>query len=478
MPAVDSREVEHLYEAWLRDSGAREVARPHSPAGGAGHLVVSARGDAGLVRLVASPTGTGTTLWVDAFESLGSGLELRAPALMRALADALAVSDAGMPVSPQALPVDAQDAAERLLGYLWSDARALPLVVCTRNAGEDVVTWRARADDLARTFAGAAVVVALGRAGEGLLRDRLGPHLGVWGGALRTYLPDVHPALGQEESYRLAPVLPYVRAREPSTAHRVLSRSISRVAFGRDAPPLPPATPGPAPRAEPGPSSVAVELQGGLAAALARLERTEGDVDRLDEAITLIGSRINALVDRLEQEDVLTPEQDDEEDPAQAVRRCGEAVVQAEDALEGLVIGADTWDAADRLDAHPGRGIWARRAWRALRALNEYVEARRGADPPASFLAFCHDTGAFYANRVTLRESATVQQDPRFRERRVFAVDAAVRQDSRVFMEAHVAIGSGEPPAPRLYFYDDTHGPTKKVHIGYLGEHLPNTRTN
>jgi hypothetical protein len=42
-------------------------------------------------------------------------------------------------------------------------------------------------------------------------------------------------------------------------------------------------------------------------------------------------------------------------------------------------------------------------------------------------------------------------------------------------MEAHLKIAGGLL-GPRLYFYDDTSGLTGKVHVGYIGAHLPTAR--
>jgi hypothetical protein len=45
-------------------------------------------------------------------------------------------------------------------------------------------------------------------------------------------------------------------------------------------------------------------------------------------------------------------------------------------------------------------------------------------------------------------------------------------------MSEHIRIGSGRPPAPRLYFFDDTAGHSGQVYVGYIGRHLPNLQTN
>ena len=50
-----------------------------------------------------------------------------------------------------------------------------------------------------------------------------------------------------------------------------------------------------------------------------------------------------------------------------------------------------------------------------------------------------------------------------------------------ITMLVHLKISEGGGNlAPRVYFYDDTNGPTKKVHVGLVGPHylVPNKSTN
>ena len=42
-------------------------------------------------------------------------------------------------------------------------------------------------------------------------------------------------------------------------------------------------------------------------------------------------------------------------------------------------------------------------------------------------------------------------------------------------MLAHIRISQGES-SPRLHFLDDTRDKTGKIHIGYIGPHLPTAR--
>ncbi|WP_255491855.1 MULTISPECIES: hypothetical protein [unclassified Actinotalea] len=47
-------------------------------------------------------------------------------------------------------------------------------------------------------------------------------------------------------------------------------------------------------------------------------------------------------------------------------------------------------------------------------------------------------------------------------------------------MESHLKISEGGGDiAPRVYFYDDTAGAIRKVHVGFVGPHylVPNTRS-
>lgn len=46
-------------------------------------------------------------------------------------------------------------------------------------------------------------------------------------------------------------------------------------------------------------------------------------------------------------------------------------------------------------------------------------------------------------------------------------------------MESHLKISEGGGNlAPRVYFFDDTDGPTRMVHIGFVGPHdlVPNSK--
>lgn len=130
------------------------------------------------------------------------------------------------------------------------------------------------------------------------------------------------------------------------------------------------------------------------------------------------------------------------------------------------------------LDRGQEAASWLRRTWLTLLKLEEYARVKAAGARGASYVnfwAFVKDFGSEYVTEkhVTLSESATVQADPVMRRSRTFDTPSGPQ-----FFEAHVDIGSGKPPAPRLHFWDDTDGPSGKVFVGYVGPHLKNKSTN
>lgn len=89
--------------------------------------------------------------------------------------------------------------------------------------------------------------------------------------------------------------------------------------------------------------------------------------------------------------------------------------------------------------------------------------------------------GAMIARtRVAMGENDKIISHPVWFRSRVFPVPRWVSEDGQAFMGAHVRIGGGKPPAPRLHFLDDTSRTDElgRVYVGYVGPHLPNGHTN
>lgn len=160
-----------------------------------------------------------------------------------------------------------------------------------------------------------------------------------------------------------------------------------------------------------------------------------------------------------------------------------EVLIEARESLPHIVVG-DTDGAAARLDVdHPAQSrTWAAKAWDSLRALEDFARARSGGEFSGGFYEWCtHGSSGrltIPTGMLSMRESKSVVTRSKFSDRRTFAVPPEVNPGGQVLMESHVKLRPVGYPAPRMYFHDDSGGATGKIWIGYLGEHLPNTRTN
>ncbi|AWS46170.1 hypothetical protein [Streptosporangium sp. 'caverna'] len=160
-----------------------------------------------------------------------------------------------------------------------------------------------------------------------------------------------------------------------------------------------------------------------------------------------------------------------------------EALLEARENLHHIVVG-DTDGVAARLDLdHPAQcRTWAAKAWDALRALDDFAKARSRGEFAGGFYDWCaHGSPGRFTiptGMLSMRESKTVASRHKFSAPRTFAVPPEVNPIGQVLMEAHIKLRPIGYPAPRMYFHDDSGGATGKIWIGYLGDHLPNTRTN
>ncbi|BCJ32297.1 hypothetical protein Asera_64050 [Actinocatenispora sera] len=156
--------------------------------------------------------------------------------------------------------------------------------------------------------------------------------------------------------------------------------------------------------------------------------------------------------------------------------------------LPGVQILADPRHTV-KLDSAPKAALWRRRTLQVLRTLSAYVQAKHaaradgrpaGADLATLFsFVRSQQPGALISMRgVAPRESDAVVNTPRLAAHRYFPVPPEVDPTGTLMYVAHIAIGSGRNLAPRLYFHDDTDGPTGQLYVGYIGPHLPNTHTS
>lgn len=447
------------------------------------------------VRLTAIDGGKNERwLWVDLERVAGPGSvrpPLAAPKLVRDLID----SGVDPKVDQVRLEADWYGVPPKgLAGVIRNAQRTLPLVVLSEGPGGFTPTT-ARAEKVAHALCGAAQVLVLPASEIDAFKAAIGDELAVWGGAARIYLPNAGPAGLRPDRHR------YLRHEQlegdPKRAVQLISSILSATITARRPPEIY--------------ERVRREL---------RLGRSESDAELLEyaeEEIARLTADLDEANGRLEQmgEELLDTQVDLEEavedstrlrnqlkvmlsdlgsripsgqvgepgvDLARDVSSMSEAVKLARELLDGVVIPAGVERDLDDLDSHLNARAWAELTWRGLRALHLYAEA----DYDGNFKEWCLRSGdpwAWPANdkKLAMRESESVETGKRLREQRRLPVDERVDPTGRVHMWAHLKIseGGGEM-APRVYFHDDTRGPTGKVHVGFIGPHryMENTKTN
>lgn len=383
------------------------------------------------------------------------------------------------------------ETVDSLVQVLNDPARAVPVVVLSRDHVATPTVNRRRAEALTRELLGLAPVYVLEGSATSELNSKLDAGLHVVGGAARTYLPGIghggslmrrHRVLGgsrlredlQGSSRLLAePLRRQALATRPPAAYRDHGRLLLR-RLGSDVDEdallndlLTAEQTAEEARSE------AKELREDLewqAMADADTERTlhqaRARLRWLESLLAEQGRHVQGEA---------TPAQDD-------VDIAGfEDVLAAASRLTHVVFGK-VGGGALALDQYPQAESWARKAWRSLVALDEYARTR--ADGwSGDFRAWCiepadSNPAVVPVGWVALRESDSVNDNPKYRDARTFPVPESVHEDDRIYMPAHIKIVEGGRPAPRLHFHDDTSGATKKIYVGHLGPHLPNDQTN
>lgn len=159
-----------------------------------------------------------------------------------------------------------------------------------------------------------------------------------------------------------------------------------------------------------------------------------------------------------------------------------EAVDCAREFLNGVVMPDGIEHDVKDMDSNSMGRVWAQGVWQGLRALSVYAEEEFDGD----FRQWCASGHHMYSwsasqKKLAMRESESTESSQKFRDQRTFPIAREVTESGSEVMVAHLKISAGGSPLiPRIYFYDDTRGPTGVVHVGYIGphKHVENTRTN
>ena len=478
-----------------------------------------------LTLTVATDTGGPTWVRLEAeYQAVGSGVrtpsKVPVPEIARSLLPLLDASDGPVPVhnGPRVITAAEVDA---LIDELCDPERRLPTVVASVPANLDLEEWLAgTVRPLCHQLPGLATLYVLDPAARTEFNVALEYH-SVYGGAVRTYLPEVDPASRYDGARH--PVMPRRRIEEDlRRAAGLIAREPRRLAAEL---PLPaPLAAVPVLRVPPTPrrlDALTEPATGHLAAGRAADEQL-ADEQRQD------GCDQQARADELERvrhslrhsrrrEHRLRTESDEQYATLRHVsaqvrvlagRLCsgtgpGATAVDLTRIAEEARAEEDSAPATfaeviDRLPEFPlltftgdqkaalaldGLGTcagWARLTWEGLTALQEYARAAVRGEAGGDFKQWCEHTPAgchhFPPRKAVRGESQTVFSHTKWKRERMLPVPESVDSSRRAFMGAHLRIGGGRT-APRLHYLDDCSG-SGRIYVGYIGLHLTNTRTN
>ncbi|WP_157531612.1 MULTISPECIES: hypothetical protein [unclassified Kitasatospora] len=444
-----------------------------------------------LTLTLASATPDGPTEVRLEAEYLAAGSALRAggrvpvPDLVRALLPLLDATDGPAQIGAAPRLVRPAD-VEALIDELCDPERRLPVLVASLPPSTAPGAWLAETLlPLTRQLTGLAALHLLDHEALPLFNVALEYHK-VYGGAVRTYLPEVDPACRADGARH--PVLPRHRIEEDvRRAAALLAREPRRLATDLPLPALLAAVPVYRAPAE--------SRNTGSPPAEHRTDQEVDAAERQARADELQRVR-HSLHRSRRRERFLSAANEDRSGlrhPAGlslpgrlcTVRPCdgspgsfGELVGRfAEFPL--LEFTGDQKEALALDGQYAGTG-WARLTWEGLTALQEYASAAVRGEAGGDFKQWCEHTPAgchrFPPRKAVRGESRTVESHTKWKRERMLPVPECVDSSRRAFMGAHLRIGGGRT-APRLHYLDDCSG-SGRIYVGYIGLHLTNTRTN
>ncbi|MQS12316.1 hypothetical protein F7Q99_08415 [Streptomyces kaniharaensis] len=429
--------------------------------------------------------------------STGNGLRtpcrVPVPELARALLPLLDATDgpAAVQLAPRVITAAEVDG---LIDELCDPERRLPTVVASVPVNLLVDRWvDAVVRPLCRQLPGLATAYVLDPAARTGFNVALEYHT-VYGGAVRTYLPDVDPASRQDGARH--PVLARGRIEQDlRRAAGLLAREPRRLAAELPLPPalaavpvlrIPPPQPRPDAASPADPADAGAEL-----AALAREEQQDraeqqARADELERVRrTLSRERRVRARSRVRPSRICAGPAAAPRTPGGPPRRagCPDTFTELIARLGEFPLLTFTGDQKIALaldDVQRAGSGWARLAWDGLTALQEYAEAAVRGEAGGDFKQWCEHTPdgchRFPPRKAVRGESRTVFSHTKWKRERMLPVPECVDASRRAFMGAHLRIGGGRT-APRLHYLDDCSG-SGRIYVGYIGLHLTNTRTN
>jgi len=392
------------------------------------------------------------------------------------------------PTRLMATPVQVQshDVAD-LVGDIVDSQRTVPVVVITLGTLDRLADVQKRSEHAARRLAGLARVVYLAGPAIARLNDALGEELRVLPGGIRTYFPGA----GQENDvagrHRYEPAVRVARH------ERAASDALAELIFPRSASQRPPAVYRQSLRVLfSSRSSADVEaffdemvgeiedLQERLNQALQDLEVARGQHEAAIKELDDSAKRVSWLEQRLAESGdyvrgVATPEDDD-------VTSLQEVADFVRAKFKHLTFSAGADSDLARLDAHANASNWARKSLQAFQALDEYARLKQAGDLSGDFRSANMDSrlgqATIQVGWIAMNESETTTNNTDFRQARTFVIEQADGRQVSTYMPAHVKIAEGGQPCPRIHFHVEEAVGFVRIHIGWFGDHLKNSRTS
>lgn len=365
-----------------------------------------------------------------------------------------------------------------LVETLRNPKRALPYIVFTEPEHSQF-PWRSIAKTVARRSEGTAVTVTLDALAAMELRRCLGD-LAVWDGAVRFYATRPVDSTSSGVAHRF-----YRADRIAQGSGGVMDRLVGAAAEQSSRRRVPERMRELTRSAESSDSPIIADLNEKWSLELLiQAEEHQETIDELGHAQAHLKRIRQALADRSSEELFWKTNDATPEEIPETVQDTSEAVMAARlyladrlsipDGVERDLYGIDT---------APNSYAWGNAALRGLNALAMYCAAKMNGFE-SGFWEWCQ-TGSSNAwpassKKLAMRESETVMSNDRMVAARTFPVVSELHVSGRLVMQAHLKISEGGGDlAPRIYFYDDTTGPTQMVHIGFVGPHflVPNTKS-
>ncbi|OLT24059.1 hypothetical protein BJF79_13965 [Actinomadura sp. CNU-125] len=434
------------------------------------------------------------------------------PRLARGLLDAVDAQDSLAEVREKPVLVR-PPSVEPLIHVLCDPDRRMPVIVASAHPQRDFESWRGTIERATRFAAGLAALYLLDPHAMEEFNREIGASHAVWGGAVRTYLPDVDPATA-EDARRHRVLTPARVEDDPRrvqgllaglprrlSAEALLPRplaGLSRALLSEDVPAARPGAASPDDLREIAALREENErLRGGYTAALELVDeagRVEEALARRNSELAALSTQFSAvnqhaeslrdevralrrrLVQAGRKADTYTPPEERTFLPASFAE-----LLDRVEELERVEFTGDE-DQPLHMDEMPSAASWAQTAWQAMLAMNDYAEASATGRFSGGFRAWCTEppsgAHAISAGKVAADESDTVKASAKMSRARLLPVPVEVDPSGRLHMWAHVRLGGGAGmSAPRLH-YADAVKQMGKIYIGYLGPHLPVKSTN